>query len=175
MPTEILKLWVSGKAKTKGSMRHIGGGRMVQGVVGSTAWARSVRSMVKQGLDRGDVVPVGRHVPVCVRCVFFVRPPQTRSYDTPIHERAGDLDKLERNVLDALTTDPRKDYRGIFPDDVQVISLSSERVFAQEDFPAGAFIGVWALDRQDLFYQNRTCMHEVYATMIRATVPSVLD
>lgn len=129
---KVLDVWVPGVAKTKGSVESIGGGRVRQSVIGSTHWARLVNAAVRERVARGEAVLVPRAQPVAVRLVFRV-PPSTSA--DPVRERIGDVDKLERNILDALTG-------VVYVDDVQVVKLASLRVVGQ---PAGCHIVVHAL------------------------------
>lgn len=135
----MLDVWVPGVAKTKGSVESIGGGRVRQSVSGSTTWANLVMRTVKERVAQGRAMVVPRRQPVSVRLVF--RLPPSGSAD-PVRERIGDVDKLERNILDALTAKPRLGYLGVYVDDVQVVKLASVRVVGQ---PAGCHIVVHAL------------------------------
>lgn len=162
----VLDLWVSGRPTTKGSVEHIGHGRVRQSVAGSTEWARFLRRAVA---DTG-IGTLGRDVPVRVRCLFFQPVPRSgpHSSGAPIHERAGDSDKLERNVLDALTL--KKDVKGgVWPDDVQVISLSSERVYATDSWPCGVNVRVWTLSPRDVSGIGIDVQLEAWVAMRRAT------
>lgn len=169
----ILDLWVSGRPRTKGSMRHVGGGRMMQSVVGSTEWARVIRDAVRQHIDRGLAGRAGRGRAVKVRGLFFLRPkrgPQENEI-APIWVGAGDSDKLERNGLDALQDDPKRGYVGVMADDVQVVSLSSEKVIADRGWPVGVHIQVWALSAEEVLMQSTAAHREAWQAMRKATVP----
>lgn len=108
MSEVLAAVWVAGIPRTKGSLNQFH-----QDSPASKRWRRLVAAEVERdGRLRGvfDRVP---HVPyagpVAVRCVF-VRA-----------DGVGDVDKLERCVLDALT-----DSR-VIADDVQVVKLHSDR------------------------------------------------
>lgn len=134
---KILDLWVPGAPTTKGSMNHIGGGQMVQSVKGSTQWANIIRRAVAARIERGRAGFAERPVPVRVQAVFWVRG------EDVVEERAGDVDKLTRNVLDALAADPVKGYRGVYVNDVQVIRCDAVRLVAgMTGMPIGAHITV---------------------------------
>lgn len=126
-------------------MTHIGGGRMAQSVDGSTHWAGVIRRAVKAKIERGQAGFAERAVPVAVYCAFWIRG------DGIVRERAGDVDKLARNVLDALTRDEKRNYPGVYVDDVQVIHVEALRLTSQPDagYPgSGAHIAVAVLDPQ---------------------------
>jgi hypothetical protein len=48
----------------------------------------------------------------------------------------GDLDKLVRNVLDALTD------AQVYRDDVQVVSVTADKLIASEQYPQGVLVRV---------------------------------
>lgn len=133
---KILDVWVPGRPTTKGSVKHIGQGRVRQSVKGSTEWAGVIRRAVAGQVARGLAGFAPRDVPVQVRVTY--RMPGT----DPVAERIGDVDKLVRNVLDALTRNEKIRYPGVYVDDVQVIGVDSAR-FAGG--PSGCHIVVSAL------------------------------
>ena len=74
--------------------------------------------------------------PVVVECVFFLARPKRQSpaRDWPIQRASGDVDKLARAVLDALT--------GVaFADDVQVVGLRATKQWAGTR-GEGAFVSI---------------------------------
>lgn len=116
-----LRIWVPGHPKTKGSMeaqQQAGRRRprMVQSVIGSTDWAAVMSRAVRARLATEPTPYVG---PVMVTLGFWL----------PVEDaaagRCGDVDKLTRNVLDALT-------KIVYGDDVQVTHCTSFK------YPLGA-------------------------------------
>jgi hypothetical protein len=127
----IVDVFVPGAAKTKGSMevRNRATGAMKESVAGSSRWralmAQAVRDDIARrnctGGDRGyncehrapfncgDVEPYPGAVSVTVEA--YLPPPvikwPTMPWHWPIWTRAGDLDKLVRNVLDAIGSTSR--------------------------------------------------------------------
>lgn len=109
-----LRVWVPGHPKTKGSMesqeRRGGGRRMVQSVEGSEQWALIVERAVRSSWSYATE-PTPYAGPVAVSLAFWL----------PVADcaagRPGDLDKLVRNVLDALTK------AGVYGDDAQVTHM----------------------------------------------------
>jgi Holliday junction resolvase RusA-like endonuclease len=142
----VTEVWVPGAPKTKGSLDHIGGGRVRESVIGSKTWRALVaRRVVSERMQRGLFEPT--MAPVGVRILFRLPtpvglvdlPPGTLIDHAPIETFSGDNDKLYRNVLDAL-----KDA-GAYRDDVQVCKLSGGKVYVTDVEPQGAFIQCWEL------------------------------
>lgn len=130
-----LSCWVPGRPKTKGSLdfqpgkkcrccdrceAYLPGGRAVENIAGSSRW----RQLMSYAVEHTDVVSAtAAEGPVTVVAVFHL----------PVNDvaagRVGDLDKLARNLLDALTD------AGVYGDDVQVTRLICEKVAAGERGP----------------------------------------
>jgi Holliday junction resolvase RusA-like endonuclease len=120
----MIRVWMPGMPKTKGSMEQQQhphtcrcrtcatgrrGYRMVQSVQGSEQWAALVAQAVRDGAPYSKLAG-----PVAVRCAFWLPV-------DPISRGAGDGDKLERNVWDALTK------AAAWGDDVQVVEWSGAK------------------------------------------------
>lgn len=120
----MITFWVPGHPKTKGSMtaQH-GGRRLVQSVEGSERWAALVTQSAR---GRGRV----ESGPVSVNLAFWLPVPDVAA------GRPGDIDKLARNVLDALTK------AGTYGDDVQVVQLLAVKYPAGEGAPMGCLVSV---------------------------------
>jgi len=156
----LAEVFVPGHPKTKGSMEHIGGGKMRESVANSGRWRKLVAQQVKadfvlrepqrhfnMGLEGGvswpmDLPYAGR---VGVRVVSHV---QAATGHEDWFERAkkwlmtkfsGDVDKYARNVLDALTDS------GIIADDSQVWDLFSSKRLAGPGAMPGQTIQVWII------------------------------
>jgi Holliday junction resolvase RusA-like endonuclease len=123
----VLEVFVPGHPKTKGSLEKQGG-RMVESVVGSKKWRQMMAYTATVG--RGNRVE-SESGPVAVRLVFWL----------PVADvaagRPGDIDKLARNALDALT-----DAKA-YADDAQVIRLIAEKYPVHAGRPQGVLIQVW--------------------------------
>lgn len=172
----IVDVFVPGAAKTKGSMvvRNRATGAMKESVVGSSAWRALMAQAVHDDIARrhctggnggrdcehrapfncGAVEPYAGAVSVTV--VAYLTPPAgwvARFLSVvlwPIWERAGDLDKLVRNVLDALgsTSKNSKMNGGAIVDDNLVCRLVAEKLVAGgtvDTMPAGVRIKVETL------------------------------
>jgi len=142
----LLDVFVPGAPKTKGSMDfqptgalcrccsrckgRLPGGRAVQNVKGSTEWAQLVAYAARADIGRRGGAAVAGEVTVAL---IFGLP-----VASAIATRAGDLDKLERNILDALKTG------GAYADDVQVVRLLSDKFAVGPLGRKGVHIRVWA-------------------------------
>lgn len=152
---KIIDVWVAGRPRTKGSL---GGGRSGAGAVRladspqSKDWRRTVANAVmreisdsvmldgRQVMSRGKPVSKLRvgwprvDVPVAVSCQFFYV--KVGNSEMPIGRQWGDLDKLLRNVFDAL-----QDAK-VYKDDAQVVSIRDTfKMYGPEE---GVRIQVWA-------------------------------
>lgn len=126
--------------KPKGSMRSVGRGRMVEAVKGSKDWRQRVTLAAGQAMvgALADMFPAGTEVEV--RLSFrFSRPTSVKNGRGPATSATGDLDKLCRNILDALTD------AGVWHDDGQVVSLTASKTYT--DGLAGVGVEVASFDR----------------------------
>jgi Holliday junction resolvase RusA-like endonuclease len=121
-----IQFFVSGKPITQGSMTSFGKGRMVhQNYAKLHGWRTEIAKQFEYALkERGSGWDTDKKYEV--RLSFFFNPPKKPKNDYP----RGDLDKLCRAVLDALTTHA-------WDDDNQVIRFSD---CSKEYHPAE---GVW--------------------------------
>ncbi len=134
----LVTFFVGGWPKTKGSVEHIGRGRVKQSVQGSGAWARRVEQHAEDAFTaRYGTVPGGYSYagPVSVHLTYWL------PVDDVTQPGCGDIDKLERNVLDALTK------AGVYVDDVQVVRCCHEKWPHRPDrnppVPAGILVRVF--------------------------------
>ena len=107
----VLSCWVPGRPKTKGSLTVINAKRnVVSDTPASKRWrqlmAYAAAALVKAPLEGPVIVVAVFHLPVA----------------DVASGRVGDLDKLARNLLDALSD------AGMYGDDVQVTRLICEKV-----------------------------------------------
>lgn len=115
----LAAVWVPGVPRTQGSMKSVGRGNMVHSPA-LVAWRSLVASGV--GMDAGMRGHSTYSGPVAVRCIFVRADGQ------------GDIDKLTRAVLDALTESR------VINDDVQVVKLVCDRVKTVKGRGDGAFV-----------------------------------
>lgn len=125
-----INFWVPGHAKTKGSMDHKGRGRMVQNVAGSADWARMVEHEARRAMATGWTSLL---LDVHVMITYYL--PVT--LEQLIRQGSGDIDKLERNILDAMTK------AQVYLDDAQVTQCIHEKRSAFADqHPQGVKVSV---------------------------------
>jgi len=142
----LVDTFVAGQPKTKGSMsvRNRSTGALAESVAGSSRWRALVAGAVRDDyarrwVERTCAGPAGR----CSHPRAFTcgSPPMPygegvfvwasfRLPVDPLQVRAGDLDKLLRNVLDALASDARnpKYNGGVIFNDNQVVTIVSEKL-----------------------------------------------
>jgi crossover junction endodeoxyribonuclease RusA len=141
---------VSGLPAPQGSKRHLGNGIMVESSKKVRPWRTDVQLAAERAYS-GEVISVPVHVNVDF---FFARPKshyRTGKYsdllkaDAPLYastHRLGDLDKLLRSTIDALSF-----VTGgcVIRDDCLVVSLSSTKRYTNAGTPPGAAIKVLKL------------------------------
>lgn len=137
-PAPALMVFVGGRAKTKGSMTLRPNGTAAQSVVGSTRWAELMASAVAQ--EWRDREPLTG--PLWIGITFILA-------GDPVAPRAGDCDKLTRNVWDALQPHvprcPRtcRKHAGVVADDVLFVqSCESKRRSLGVHDPIGVHIAL---------------------------------
>lgn len=144
-----VRVWVPGRARTKGSLKpthvRLGAGRCKAGLREdgefSVAWKNTMIAAI-----RAAAVCERWPDPVAVHLLFRFWPEKDISSRTgtdsdlhPVGRQYGDVDKLTRNALDALT------QSGLIFDDSLVISAYAEKRFApalDDRYPAGVSIMV---------------------------------
>ncbi len=122
-------VFVPGKAAAQGSKRHVGNGRMIEASKNVGPW----RETVAVYAHKAHNTHIDGEVDVTLE---FVMPrPKTapKTKYLPATKRNGDIDKLARSVLDALT--------GVwFEDDAQVVHLDVFKTVAGVDEEPGVHI-----------------------------------
>lgn len=134
---------VYGQPKPKGSLRHVGHGRMVEQLEGSKPWRVAVKEAALDAIRRfGITAPL--EGPLIVEAIITVPKPKSapkRRRSWPITRSSGDVDKHARNLLDALVD------ASLMGDDSQVIEIRILKAFAGEHARGlavpGAVIRVW--------------------------------
>lgn len=149
---QVLQVFIPGRPVTKGSLKNIAArGRkahLVEDHPESKPWRATVRRVI-EAMRVGPAQPVASAV--AVELHFYVEqihgangliwPSHDTEYPTAI--TIGDIDKFERNILDAL-----KDAR-VIADDCLVVDLTSRKRWAEltpDGTPrAGVQITVWRM------------------------------
>lgn len=146
--TALLDVFVYGTPRPKGSMRHVGHGRLVEQIAGSPDWRRAVAEAAYTAIgcacadghpNCGTTKPGYPYTgPVEVHVRFlFNRPKSAKPDAMPSTRATGDVDKLLRNVYDALQD------AGVIRDDAQVVDDVSSKRYAGPGQMAGARIAVF--------------------------------
>lgn len=164
----LTECWVPGRPKTKGSLDVVNAstGHVRENVAGSARWRLLVADAVRRDRARRFGADARPSVfPVAVRCAFWLPPPANPAgewRDAPIHTRAGDVDKLARNVLDALANDAANAAMngGAYVNDVQVCDLRAVKLLATPPgLLPGLLLSVWELAPAYLDDEARTFTH----------------
>ncbi|MDP5182147.1 RusA family crossover junction endodeoxyribonuclease [Blastococcus sp. BMG 814] len=138
---DVLELEVLGSPKPKGSLRHVGRGRLVEQLEGSKPWREAVKWAALEAIAAraGTRTPAAALTgPVTVDLTVTVAKPKSapRTRRTwPITRSSGDADKHLRNVLDALVD------AAVMGDDSQVIEATVRKVYPGEHVHALAVPG----------------------------------
>ena len=139
----LFSMFVSGKAKPKGSLKLVSrrGARrpvMREMVVGSLEWKQNMISEF-QGkkldgrlFDDTDTFPIDDAV--ALYATFWVERPKTNRDLYPSKASSGDLDKLMRNLGDAL------EQSGILRNDARIVDVNICKRWATTEQPAGVLV-----------------------------------
>lgn len=145
-----LKIAVYGTPKPKGSLKHIGRGRLVEQVAGSKPWRIAVADAARVAMlpdDADATVPLPPFEgPLRVEITSTVAKPKSapkRRVTWPVTRSSGDVDKHARNVLDALAD------AEVYGDDSQVLEVTSRKTYPGGHRDAldqpGAVIRIWRI------------------------------
>lgn len=129
----LIQVFVAGDPKPKGSLRHVGGGRLIEQVAGSKAWREAIVIAAAQERDRQGWQTLAG-CPVAVTARVTVKRPASVSRETPFTRSSGDVDKLARNILDAITD------AHLIGDDSQVTDLYITKEYGPNP---GVWITLW--------------------------------
>ncbi len=121
---------VLGLPVPQGSMRHVGGGRIVSKSPKLKEWRTKIAQVVREQVGE----PAHRE-PVSVTVIFTFNRPKTVTRETPTVP--PDLDKLQRAIGDALSIDCK-----YLIDDAQIIEWHAQKAYGT---PAGVIIQVETL------------------------------
>lgn len=124
-----MKFFVPGKPAPQGSKRHVGRGIMIESSKRVAPWRQAVATVAESHADGLLDGPVG------VRVQFILPRPKTAPARSVVSaaRRIGDLDKLCRSTLDALSD-------VIYRDDAQVIDIRASKRVALPGETPGAHI-----------------------------------
>ena len=157
----LASVYVAGHPKTKGSMTPLGNGKMVD-KPDSLAWRVLVAERLKTDRAIREITAGCGHEPaqgrVGVQVISYLQAPRSgpsqwwdRARDWIISKLSGDVDKLLRNVLDALSACDEscgarcKKHSGVIGDDSQVWDLYGHKRTASPGVVPGQQITVWLI------------------------------
>lgn len=133
--TDSLRVTVEHRPYPKGSMRCLGRGRHINQLVGTKPYGDAVTEAAKLAMqeDRPERFPIRKPTALYVDVTFaFPRPKSTPKSHQPVTRSTGDIDKLQRNLLDALQA------AGVMEDDSQVVDIWAHQIFTRDaDSSAG--------------------------------------
>lgn len=136
--TDSLTFYAPGTPAPKGSMRHVGHGRLIEQVKGSKPWKEAVTQAAAAARDMVAWEALAGPVDVIAR--IHVTRPKTVRRAWPITRSSGDVDKHARNLLDAITD------AQLIGDDSQVVRLEVTKAYCDEAHQVGAVVTVRAHD-----------------------------
>jgi hypothetical protein len=147
-----LRVWVPGRARTKGSLepfgrRANGSVKLRESVTGSSDWRATMAEAVLRQLgarfEPGGPVCAWEALDEPVRVVLWVKLPRGRTRAravAPDQLRDGDLDKYQRNAGDALVD------AQVLADDSRIVEWWARKDWAATPEEAGVLIEVHRLD-----------------------------
>jgi Holliday junction resolvase RusA-like endonuclease len=169
----LAEVWVSGRPRTKGSLKvycrkdRAHSIHLEEEVAESKQW----RAVVARALRTAQIDSAGRILrfqgAVRVALVFvFPRdlsvsggPVPSHSTPWPTHITLGDVDKLARNVLDALSMPKKKIHApvcsGLLMDDSQVVTLAVTKLWADGGREPGVWITVTEVQSPEMILAEK--------------------
>lgn len=145
----LTEVWVPGHARTKGSLHNN------QDTPNSKRWRALVAECVRKDIAVREYLCIGARgkpampYPGAVSVVMHVWLPVA----DPIQGQAGDVDKLARNVLDAIAADAKSAIfnGGVIANDNQVTELKAFKWAAFGDLGHGLLLSVTTAEQRDTF------------------------
>ncbi len=128
--TPLLDCFIPGVPVPKGSMRHVGKGRMIHDNPDLARWMRTIL-LVAGRLHRGKD-PID--APVAVDVTFWMPPPKRPRWRVPATKPDGD--KLARALGDGL------ERAGVLANDSRITDWHVRKRYADKTHPAGARVTV---------------------------------
>jgi crossover junction endodeoxyribonuclease RusA len=130
----MIEFTALGIPRPKGSLRHIGKGRMIE-QTDVKQWMAVVRSTAAQQMGRRLDGPCAAMVKF-----MFTRPASAKNRLYPSVRSTGDLDKLVRAVMDAIQ--PKDAWPGVIDDDSQIVRITASKDYGNTP---GVHVAVWEL------------------------------
>jgi Holliday junction resolvase RusA-like endonuclease len=156
IPQVILRTYVPGRPRSKGSLKHWcmkdrkHTVRVEEQVKDSHAWRVKVAHQVQRECRGAYGEHLRLEIPVELRVVyFFDRTAEDRPDEAyPVAMGIGDLDKLDRNIGDALTSS------GVIKDDQYIVRIVSEKRWAAPGSIGGAQITLLKVEQDAELLQS---------------------
>lgn len=101
---------------------------------GLKAWRENVAQAVWRTMNERDFIIDSLKGPVQLHVWFYFERPKTNKTERPTSKMVGDLDKHLRSICDSICDG------GGYSDDSQVVSISGEKLWADEHTRPGVFI-----------------------------------
>lgn len=147
----LLSIHVVGTPRPKGSLRHVGNGRMVEQLKHSPDWRRAVVDTANRAIACDCTDPTCHSLkpgypnegPVEVQVELLFNKPKSAPKTRPIlptSRATGDADKHARNIFDALQD------AGVIKDDSQVVDHHVSKRYCRDGQVPGARIVVRPVD-----------------------------
>jgi Holliday junction resolvase RusA-like endonuclease len=131
---------VEGLPRPKGSLRAVGRkgekARLIEQVDPKGTWRTAVKNAVIKTLPDDHEAWL---CPVELKLTFRFPRPQRPRHDWPTTRSSGDLDKLQRNIYDALQTGSGA---GLIKDDSQIVCVTALKQYARTEDEVGVTIEV---------------------------------
>jgi Holliday junction resolvase RusA-like endonuclease len=136
---ELLTCWVDGTPRPKGSLKPTGRQgqrvRLVEQSTDSSAWRDTIAWTARRELNL-PAPGYPTQLPVELECTFAFERSASCTDEEPTSGGIGDLDKLIRNVGDALTD------AKVIADDRQIVAMKASKVWTADGQKPGALITV---------------------------------
>lgn len=134
-----IRFWASGTPVPQGSKSIWQGRVMDSKKTELDRWRRRVRTVAVMARDKhGLTAPMDG--PLKVWAAFYVERPKRPRWPFPATVGTGDVDKLTRALLDALSE--TRDDRGLIQDDARVVQLSISKHYALDPADYGVSVAV---------------------------------
>lgn len=140
-PTILFDFNVNGFPKAKGSLRPMGRMgqrvRLVEQVDPKKIWRSAVAKTARE-LRKEWAIDIPLDLPLAVRMIFRMSRPKKTRFTLPATRTGGDIDKLQRNIFDALQD------AGVIEDDARAVSVCVDKVYAEPGQEPGVHVTLWA-------------------------------
>jgi len=155
--------WVPGQPRTKGSLDPRKGGGLTDSAA-STRWRAQIVQRVRAARPVGPGAPETARGAILIECLCFMPQSAAEAVDdiepatlAPIKETTanGDIDKLARNLLDALAVDlvhgDERKGADVYRNDCQVTDINFRKLIEIEPYGVGALFRVVELEPVEIY------------------------